>query len=122
MKSVDWVKCNYESHYGKIISNWSIEKDQFNWEVSIPVNTTARVYVSGNHITESGLAVEDCELPPCGKTALHIYKNVELWTQPLLLNRKKKKKMTERQIICPVANETNKLQVVEANPGNLLQL
>jgi alpha-L-rhamnosidase len=59
VKSVDWVKCNYESHYGKIISNWSIEKDQFNWEVTIPVNTTARVYVSGNNIMESGFAVED---------------------------------------------------------------
>lgn len=32
-----------------------------------------------------------------------------------------KKKKTERQIICPVANETNKLRVAEANPGNLLQ-
>lgn len=31
-------------------------------------------------------------------------------------------KKTERQIICPLANETNKLQVVEANPGNLLHL
>ena len=38
-----------------------------------------------------GLAVEDCKLPPCGKTMLHIYKKVELWTQPLLLNREKKK-------------------------------
>lgn len=36
--------------------------------------------------------------------------------------QEKKKKKTERQIICPVANENNKLQVVEANPGNLLQL
>lgn len=39
-----------------------------------------------------GLAVEDCELAPCGKTTLHTYKDVELWTQPLLLNRKKRQK------------------------------
>lgn len=31
-----------------------------------------------------------------------------------------KKAKTERQIICPVANESNKLRVDEANPGNLL--
>lgn len=49
---------------------------------------------------------------------LHIYKNVELWTQPFLLKVKKKK----RQIICPEANETNKLRVEVVNPGNLLQL
>lgn len=28
----------------------------------------------------------------------------------------------KRLIICPVADENNKLRVVEANPGNLLQL
>jgi len=59
VKSVDWVKCNYESHYGKIVSNWKIEQDQFSWEVSIPVNSTARVYISGNNITESGFAIQE---------------------------------------------------------------
>jgi alpha-L-rhamnosidase len=53
VKSVSWVNCNYESHYGNIISNWKIEANQFNWEVSIPANSTATVYVPGNNITES---------------------------------------------------------------------
>jgi len=59
VKSVDWVKCNYESQYGNIISNWRIEADQFKWDVSIPTNSTAKVYIPGNSITESGLPVED---------------------------------------------------------------
>jgi len=25
VQSVDWVKCNYESPYGKIVSNWKFE-------------------------------------------------------------------------------------------------
>lgn len=43
-----------------------------------------------------GLAVEDCELPPCGKTMLHTYRSVELWTQPLLLSREKKQRQKDR--------------------------
>lgn len=57
--SVDWVKCNYESHYGNIISNWKIENDQFTWEVTIPANSTATVYIQGNNITEGGSPIED---------------------------------------------------------------
>lgn len=58
----------------------------------------------------SGLAVEDCKLSPCGKTMLHIYKNVELWTRPLLQSKIKEQK---DWFFCPVANENNKLRVVE---------
>ena len=59
VKSVDWVKCNYESQYGNIISNWKIEADRFYWDVTIPANSAATVYVQGNHITEDGLPVGD---------------------------------------------------------------
>ncbi len=59
VKSVDWVKCNYESHYGNIISNWKIEADRFEWDVTIPANSTATVYVQGNNITEGGVPVGD---------------------------------------------------------------
>lgn len=31
--------------YGKIVSHWSLDKDQFNLKVNIPVNTTATVYL-----------------------------------------------------------------------------
>ena len=45
VKSVDWVKCNYESHYGNLISNWKIDADRFKWDVTIPANSTATIYV-----------------------------------------------------------------------------
>jgi alpha-L-rhamnosidase len=59
VKSVNWVKCNYESHYGNIISNWKTKANQLNWEVTIPTNSTATVYIHGNNITEGGLPIED---------------------------------------------------------------
>ena len=58
------------------------------WELALKRSTSVSLPASNLY---SGLAVEDCKLSPCGKTMLHIYKNVELWTQPCLLNRKKKK-------------------------------
>ncbi len=61
VKSVDWVKCNYESHYGNIISNWKRETNQWNWEVTIPANSTATIYIPGNDITESGAPIEGVE-------------------------------------------------------------
>jgi len=40
-----WVKAWHKSMYGKIVSHWSLDKDQFNLKVNIPVNTTATVYL-----------------------------------------------------------------------------
>ena len=57
VKSVDWVKCSYESPYGKIASNWKRTGDQLTLELTIPVNTTARVSIPTKDmgsITESG--------------------------------------------------------------------
>ncbi len=55
VKSVDWVKCNYESPYGKIVSNWKIEADQFNWDVTIPVNSTATICIPGKDVKVDGM-------------------------------------------------------------------
>ena len=55
-----WVKASYESIYGTIASNWRIEDDSFRLNVTIPVNTTATVYVptkNTDSITESGKLV-----------------------------------------------------------------
>jgi alpha-L-rhamnosidase len=59
VKSVDWVTCNYKSPYGKIVSNWKTKANQFNWEVTIPANSTATVYVQGNNIMEGGSPIEE---------------------------------------------------------------
>ena len=61
IESVDWVNCHYKSQYGKIVSSWKIEENQFSWEVSIPVNSTATVYIPGTGITEGGTPVKDAD-------------------------------------------------------------
>jgi len=42
---VDWVKCHYDSPYGRIVSNWKREGDKLTMEVTVPPNTTAAVYM-----------------------------------------------------------------------------
>ena len=50
VKSVDWVKCRYDSPYGKIVSNWKRENGLFRWHISIPVNSWATVFVPAKDI------------------------------------------------------------------------
>ncbi|MDB5146402.1 MAG: Bacterial alpha-L-rhamnosidase [Mucilaginibacter sp.] len=42
---VTWTKANYQSPYGNILSSWKKDNGQFTLEVSIPVNTTASIYL-----------------------------------------------------------------------------
>jgi alpha-L-rhamnosidase len=52
-----WVKCNHDSPYGRIVSNWKLDGLKLLMEVTIPANTTATVYVPANDaagVTESG--------------------------------------------------------------------
>ncbi|MEI7901267.1 MAG: family 78 glycoside hydrolase catalytic domain [bacterium] len=52
-----WVKANHDSMYGRIVSNWRREGAKLTMEVTIPLNTTATVYVPSKDaagITESG--------------------------------------------------------------------
>jgi len=39
------VRASFQSNYGLIHSHWKIEKGRFLWNVTIPANTKARVYV-----------------------------------------------------------------------------
>lgn len=55
VKSVDWVNCSYTSPYGEIVSNWKHEADEFTWEISIPPNSRATVYVPGKEIKVDGI-------------------------------------------------------------------
>ncbi len=57
VESVNWVKCTHESHFGEIISNWKIEAGEFEWEVSVPPNSTATVYIPGEDIKVDGIEV-----------------------------------------------------------------
>lgn len=52
-----WAKGSYQSVYGPVSSDWKKENNQFTLNVTIPVNTTAEVWVpcgENDKITESG--------------------------------------------------------------------
>ena len=40
-----FVKASHKSPYGEIVSDWKRDGDRFIWSVTVPVNTTATVYV-----------------------------------------------------------------------------
>ena len=53
---LDWVNCSYQSVRGRVVSNWRREGGKFSLNVTVPVNTTAIVYVptdNAKDITES---------------------------------------------------------------------
>ncbi len=55
--TLEWVKCEYESPYGLIVSNWQKKDGTLYMDVTVPGNTTATVYVPStdvNIVTESG--------------------------------------------------------------------
>ena len=45
IRGLDYVNASYESVYGTIRSSWRKEEGFFTWNITIPCNTTARVYV-----------------------------------------------------------------------------
>ena len=52
-----WVKANFDSIHGRIVSNWSLQAGVLTMDITIPVNTTATVYVpteADASVTESG--------------------------------------------------------------------
>ena len=54
---ITWVKCHYDSPYGKIVSNWKREGEKLTMEVVIPPNSTATIFVpakDATSVTESG--------------------------------------------------------------------
>jgi len=42
---ITWAKAEYDSPYGPIKSAWRSQKGRFEWDISIPANTTAMVFV-----------------------------------------------------------------------------
>ena len=61
VSGLEWVECSYQSPFGKIISNWRKQAGKLVMDVTIPPNTTARVFIPTKDIgsiTESGKSVE----------------------------------------------------------------
>jgi alpha-L-rhamnosidase len=54
---LQWIKATHLSLYGKIVSQWQRTDESFDWQITVPPNSTATVYVPANspeNITESG--------------------------------------------------------------------
>ena len=45
IEGLDYVNCAYESVSGRIESNWKREGKHFEWDILIPANTTAEIYL-----------------------------------------------------------------------------
>ncbi len=61
---VRWVKAHYDSIHGRIASHWQIEDGRFLWEISVPPNTTATVYVPTKDpaaVSEGGRSAQQAE-------------------------------------------------------------
>jgi alpha-L-rhamnosidase len=59
---LSWAKAEHESMYGTISSSWKMDRDRFELEVTIPVNSTATVYVpaqSEKNVALEGKSVEE---------------------------------------------------------------
>lgn len=60
VKDLEYVNASYVSPYGKIASNWKKDKGELKWDVQIPGNSTAVVYVPAsaeNEVREGGEAI-----------------------------------------------------------------
>lgn len=59
-----WAKGNHESIYGAVVSDWKRERDTITLRVSIPVNTTATVYIAAREaegVTEGSRPAGEAE-------------------------------------------------------------
>jgi alpha-L-rhamnosidase len=64
---LNWIESDFDSYYGKIKSEWKIKDGDFIWNLEIPVNTTATVYIptiEKQNIFEGGINIKN---KPCIK-------------------------------------------------------
>jgi alpha-L-rhamnosidase len=56
------VNASFNSPYGQINSSWKKDKKQFDWDITIPANTTAEIYLPAANeksIKESGKSISN---------------------------------------------------------------
>ena len=71
IEGLDWVKAHHDCPYGRIAVQWKRKDGWLMVDVTVPVNTTATVYVPGKKTTEGGLPADEAE----GVTFLRMEKN-----------------------------------------------
>ena len=60
--NLKFVKASYLSPYGPIKSEWRLKGNIFSWDISVPANTTATIYVPARNeskVTEGGRNASD---------------------------------------------------------------
>lgn len=60
--NIHWADVSFKSPYGEIKSKWEIKDTSFVYKVTVPVNTTAWVYLPGvdaEFIQESGKPIKE---------------------------------------------------------------
>lgn len=64
VEDLDSIDASYHSVRGEIKSKWKQNEDEFDWEVRIPANTTAKVYIPADDmddISENGANIDKVE-------------------------------------------------------------
>jgi alpha-L-rhamnosidase len=59
-EGVTWAKGHYVSIHGRIASDWKVAKNTFQWNITVPPNTTATVYIPAvkvEDVTENGINI-----------------------------------------------------------------
>jgi alpha-L-rhamnosidase len=59
---LDWASVKYNSIHGLISSKWQNTSDEFIWAISVPVNTTATIYIptdKKNSVIEGGISASE---------------------------------------------------------------
>jgi alpha-L-rhamnosidase len=60
-QGITWAKGHYDSIHGRINSDWKVDSKAFHWDVTVPPNTTAILYIPAGkvaNITESGYPIK----------------------------------------------------------------
>ncbi|KAA6304713.1 hypothetical protein EZS27_043639, partial [termite gut metagenome] len=63
-EQLNYVKASYHSVHGVIKSAWNIRENVMQWDISVPCNTSATVYIpasSKDRVTESGKQASSAE-------------------------------------------------------------
>ncbi|MFG6416168.1 family 78 glycoside hydrolase catalytic domain [Roseateles sp. DC23W] len=63
-EGLDFARASYRTMHGLIHSEWRLDSDRLSWQVSIPANTRAKVFVpcsSAADVTEGGTPVRQAE-------------------------------------------------------------
>jgi alpha-L-rhamnosidase len=63
-RGLSFVDASYNSAHGLIKSNWKKNADRLDWQISVPTNTSATVYIPAKalaDVTESGTPVSNGE-------------------------------------------------------------